>query len=83
MPFASGDRIDEMYLPLTQEHVGDAVCCAGLREEGMIKFHYRVCAYWIAANCLTSPVSVNPVGSIAHDATYRKYLIKRKMAFAR
>ncbi len=42
--------IDEMYLPLTQEHVGDAVGMTSvhvnrvlreLREEGILEFHYR------------------------------------------
>jgi len=42
--------INEMYLPLTQEHVGDAVGLTSvhvnrvlreLREEGILEFHYR------------------------------------------
>ena len=45
-----GHDINEMYLPLTQEHVGDAVGMTGvhvnrvlreLREEGILEFHYR------------------------------------------
>jgi len=42
--------VDEMYLPLTQEHVGDALGLTSvhvnrvlreLREEGILEFHYR------------------------------------------
>lgn len=45
-----GHRTDEMHLPLTQEHIGDATGLTGvhvnrvlrnLREEGIIEFHYR------------------------------------------
>ena len=45
-----GHRSDEMYLPLTQEHIGDATGLTGvhvnrvlrdLREEGVAEFHYR------------------------------------------
>ncbi len=45
-----GYRADEMHLPLTQEHVGDALGLTSvhvnrvlreLREEGVLEFHYR------------------------------------------
>ncbi|MBY0511991.1 MAG: Crp/Fnr family transcriptional regulator [Rhodospirillaceae bacterium] len=45
-----GNRIDELYLPLTQQHVGDAVGLTAvhvnrilrkLREDGVIEFNYR------------------------------------------
>ena len=45
-----GHRIEEMYLPLTQEHIGDATGLTGvhvnrvlgeLRKDGVIEFHYR------------------------------------------
>lgn len=45
-----GHRIEEMHLPLTQEHIGDATGLSGvhvnrvlrhLREDGVIEFHYR------------------------------------------
>jgi CRP-like cAMP-binding protein len=45
-----GHRPDEMHLPLTQEHVGDATGLTSvhvnrvlhdLREEGILEFHYR------------------------------------------
>ena len=45
-----GHRIEEMRLPLTQEHIGDATGLTGvhvnrvladLRKEGIIEFHYR------------------------------------------
>jgi len=45
-----GHRIEEMFLPLTQEHVGDATGLTGvhvnrvvqdLRKEGIAEFHYR------------------------------------------
>lgn len=45
-----GHRSEEMYLPLTQEHIGDATGLTGvhvnrvlqdLRKEGIAEFHYR------------------------------------------
>jgi CRP-like cAMP-binding protein len=45
-----GHRIEEMYLPLTQEHIGDATGLTGvhvnrvlrdLRLDGIVEFHYR------------------------------------------
>ena len=45
-----GHRIEEMHLPLTQEHIGDATGLTGvhvnrvlrdLRKEGIAEFHYR------------------------------------------
>jgi CRP/FNR family transcriptional regulator, anaerobic regulatory protein len=45
-----GDRIEEMYLPLTQEHIGDATGLTFvhvnrvlriLRKEGIVEFHHR------------------------------------------
>jgi CRP-like cAMP-binding protein len=45
-----GFRIENMYLPLTQEHIGDATgltgvhvnrILRGLREDGIVEFHYR------------------------------------------
>lgn len=45
-----GSRIEEMQLPLTQEHIGDATgltyvhvnrVLRDLREEGIVEFHYR------------------------------------------
>ena len=45
-----GSRIEEMYLPLTQEHLGDATgltfvhvnrVLRGLRREGVVEFHHR------------------------------------------
>lgn len=45
-----GHRSEEMYLPLTQEHIGDATGLTGvhvnrvlrdLRKEGIVEFHYR------------------------------------------
>lgn len=45
-----GTRIEEMHLPLTQEHIGDAVGLTAvhvnrvlrdLRTEGVLEFHYR------------------------------------------
>tara|TARA_R110000787_G_scaffold20785_56_gene61856 strand:+ start:2280 stop:3053 length:774 start_codon:yes stop_codon:yes gene_type:complete len=45
-----GQNIEEMYLPLTQEHIGDATGLTGvhvnrvirdLRQEGVLEFHYR------------------------------------------
>lgn len=45
-----GHRIEEMHLPLTQEHIGDATGLTGvhvnrvlgeLRKDGIIEFHYR------------------------------------------
>lgn len=45
-----GHRSEEMYLPLTQEHIGDATgltgvhvnrVLRGLRTEGILEFHYR------------------------------------------
>ena len=45
-----GHRPDEMHLPLTQEHIGDAAgltavhvnrVLRNLREEGVLEFHYR------------------------------------------
>ena len=45
-----GHRSDEMYLPLTQEHIGDATGLTGvhvnrvlrdLRKKGVAEFHYR------------------------------------------
>jgi CRP-like cAMP-binding protein len=45
-----GHRIEEMHLPLTQEHIGDATGLTGvhvnrvlrdLRSEGILEFHYR------------------------------------------
>lgn len=45
-----GNRIEEMHLPLTQEHIGDAAGLTGvhvnrvlsdLRTEGIVDFHYR------------------------------------------
>ncbi len=45
-----GHRIEEMYLPLTQEHIGDATGLTNvhvnrvlrdLRKEGVVEFHYR------------------------------------------
>jgi len=45
-----GHRIEEMHLPLTQEHIGDATGLTGvhvnrvlgdLRKDGIVKFHYR------------------------------------------
>ncbi|MFH1340620.1 MAG: Crp/Fnr family transcriptional regulator [Pseudomonadota bacterium] len=43
-------RAEEMYLPLTQEHIGDAIGLTGvhvnrvlhgLRDDGIVEFHYR------------------------------------------
>ncbi len=43
-------RTDEMHLPLTQEHLGDATgltgvhvnrILRGLRDDGIVEFHYR------------------------------------------
>jgi CRP-like cAMP-binding protein len=45
-----GSRIEEMHLPLTQEHIGDATgltfvhvnrVLRDLRREGIVEFHYR------------------------------------------
>ena len=45
-----GHCIEEMHLPLTQEHIGDATSLTGvhvnrvlreLREDGIVEFHYR------------------------------------------
>lgn len=45
-----GHRTEEMHLPLTQEHIGDATGLTGvhvnrvlrdLRKEGIVEFHYR------------------------------------------
>src|SRR3546814_14715698 len=45
-----GNRIEEMYLPLTQEHIGDATgltfvhvnrILRTLRKEGVVEFHPR------------------------------------------
>lgn len=45
-----GHRIEEMHLPLTQEHIGDATGLTGvhvnrvlrdLRTDGIVEFHYR------------------------------------------
>jgi CRP-like cAMP-binding protein len=45
-----GHRIEEMHLPLTQEHIGDATGLSGvhvnrvlrdLRDDGIVEFHYR------------------------------------------
>lgn len=45
-----GHRIEEMHLPLTQEHIGDATGLTGvhvnrilrdLRNDGIVEFHYR------------------------------------------
>ena len=45
-----GHRTEEMYLPLTQEHIGDATGLTGvhvnrvlrdLRKQGILEFHYR------------------------------------------
>ena len=45
-----GHRIEEMHLPLTQEHIGDATgltgvhvnrVLRGLRNDGILEFHYR------------------------------------------
>lgn len=45
-----GHRSEEMYLPLTQEHIGDATGLTGvhvnrvlrdLRKDGILEFHYR------------------------------------------
>ena len=45
-----GSRIEEMHLPLTQEHIGDATgltfvhvnrVLRGLRQDGIVEFHYR------------------------------------------
>lgn len=45
-----GNRIEEMYLPLTQEHIGDATgltfvhvnrVLRTLRKEGVVEFHHR------------------------------------------
>src|SRR3546814_3500604 len=45
-----GNRIEEMYLPLTQEHIGDATgltfvhvnrILRTLRKEGVVEFHHR------------------------------------------
>lgn len=45
-----GHRIEEMHLPLTQEHIGDATGLTAvhvnrvlrdLREQGIVEFHYR------------------------------------------
>jgi hypothetical protein len=45
-----GHRIEEMYLPLTQEHIGDATGLTGVhvnrvlgdfRRDGILEFHYR------------------------------------------
>jgi CRP-like cAMP-binding protein len=45
-----GNRIEEMYLPLTQEHIGDATgltfvhvnrVLRDLRIDGIVEFHYR------------------------------------------
>jgi CRP-like cAMP-binding protein len=45
-----GHRIEEMHLPLTQEHIGDATGLTGvhvnrvlrdLRRDGILEFHYR------------------------------------------
>jgi len=45
-----GSRTEEMYLPLTQEHISDATgltsvhvnrVLRGLREKGILEFHYR------------------------------------------
>jgi CRP-like cAMP-binding protein len=45
-----GHRIEEMHLPLTQEHIGDATGLTGvhvnrvlrsLRKDGIVEFHYR------------------------------------------
>jgi CRP-like cAMP-binding protein len=45
-----GHRIEEMHLPLTQEHIGDATGLTGvhvnrvlrdLRSDGILEFHYR------------------------------------------
>lgn len=45
-----GHRIEEMHLPLTQEHIGDATGLTGvhvnrvlrdLRRDGIVEFHYR------------------------------------------
>ena len=45
-----GHRPEEMQLPLTQEHIGDATGLTGvhvnrvlgdLRDEGIVQFHYR------------------------------------------
>lgn len=45
-----GNRIEEMYLPLTQEHIGDATgltfvhvnrILRALRKEGVVEFHHR------------------------------------------
>ena len=45
-----GHRIEQMHLPLTQEHIGDATGLTGvhvnrvlrdLKEDGIVEFHYR------------------------------------------
>jgi CRP/FNR family transcriptional regulator len=42
-----GHRSEEMYIPLTQEHIGDATGLTNvhvnrvLRKEGIAEFHYR------------------------------------------
>jgi len=45
-----GSRVEEMHIPLTQEHIGDATGLTSvhvnrvlreLREEGILEFHYR------------------------------------------
>ena len=45
-----GHRVDEVHLPLTQEHIGDAMGLTGvhvnrvlreLRSDGIVEFHYR------------------------------------------
>jgi CRP-like cAMP-binding protein len=45
-----GHQIEEMYLPVTQEHIGDATGLTGvhvnrvlsdLRKQGIVEFHYK------------------------------------------